>query len=155
MSVTAADLSQDISFGSKYTHEQRIEVVGTYLVYGNLNKVAELLNIPRRTLTDWKNTDWWQELITKVRQQKEDEIDSTLTRITTRAAQAIENKLENEDDYSIVDAAKVYGIMFDKQRLLRNQPTSITSGVTNDQLLDLKAQFEKLAGKTIEGERVE
>ena len=160
----AEDISQEInqsyydieipSFGSKYTNEQRINAAYLFLLLGNLNKVSNETNIPQKTLWDWSKTEWWQHLTTKLRIEKQDEIDSTLTRVTDRAMQAIENKLENEDDYSIVEAAKVYGIMFDKQRLLRNQPTSISSNVSNDALKALKAQFEALAGKTIEGETI-
>ena len=142
--------------GSKYTNEQRVNAAYLYLIHGNLNKLSKYTQIPQRTLFDWTKSDWWPQLINRLRLEKKDEIDSALTRVTDKAIRALEDKLDEPDDISVVELSKVYGIMFDKQRLIRNEPTSISSNsVTSDQLKQLKDQFEKLAGKTIDGERVD
>ena len=85
-----------------------------------------------------------------------------------KAGQVIEDKLENGDPIvfqgelmtdkkpvSAKDAAWIYGVLFDKQRLNRNEPTSISNNVSSDELNKLKAQFEQLSGKTIPGERLD
>jgi len=141
--------------GSKYTIEQRQYAAYLYLMWGTTKKIAQEMGIPKNTIGEWTRQDWWEQLTTKLRLEKKDEIDSTLTRVTDKLTGAIENKVDNPDDISLRDLTTTYGILFDKQRLLRNEPTSIKGGVTNDQLESLKAQFESLVGQTIEGERVD
>ena len=153
---------------SQYTDEQRREAIANYVVLGNVKRVSEIVDIPRDTLYGWVKSDWGLELITTIQNEKTEQLDANLTRMLEKAGETIEDRLMYGDSVvdrdgqlmrkpvSMRDTGTVFGIMFDKQRLLRNQATSIS---TNSSALDnIAAQLEKLAkaekGKLIEGERV-
>lgn len=154
---------------TKYTPDDIRRAAAVYAVEGYLSRTAEQVGIPRITLHYWKNNKpEWEEAFNHVRQEKLEELDADYSKIISRAT---ENVLErfNVGDYagtdqegntlykpvSARDSAWVMGVTFDKRQILRNQPTSISASVDNKALQDMKAQFEALAGRTIDGERVE
>lgn len=156
--------------GSQYTDDIKRDAMALYVIKGNLKEVARQLDIPRTTLTDWVKSDWGQELIVSIRHEKSDEIDSGFTRILDKTTQVIEDRLENGDFHgydqdgnilykpvSMRDAATLMGITFDKQRINRNQATSITaSDATLNSLADQFKQAAKyMQAREIEGEIVE
>ncbi len=49
--------------GSKYTDQQRREAVMEYSLCGSLAKVSEATGVSRRTLADWRGSDWWDQLL--------------------------------------------------------------------------------------------
>lgn len=140
--------------GSSWDTETKINVCFNYLVHGNTRKVSEMSGVPQNTILYWKQSEWWQELSNKLWEENKEELNAGYSRILSRTIERIEEKIE-EPEIKAVDLAKVHGILFDKRQILNNQPTSIKSGVDNEQLKDLKRQFEALAGKTIEGDRVD
>ena len=154
MSVTCKDMSDSLVYsGSQYSDQDRTRAAITYLTLGNLNKVSRVVNIPQRTLYDWVKTEWWNELITKIREEKHEEINAGFTRIIEKSMSTIEEKLENQE-VSARDAAWIMGVTFDKRQVLNNQPTSISG-----KAIDINALQEKFNeffnAKTIEGELLE
>jgi len=150
MSVLAESLNNVTYNGSQYSDEQRKHAALTYLTIGNINKTAQLTNIPQRTLYDWTKTEWWQELTTRIREEKKQEFDSNFTRIIEQCTQTIEKQLEN-DEVKARDAAMIMGITFDKRQVLNNQPTSISA--KSHDISKLQEQFEDyLKAKEIEVE---
>lgn len=159
----------EVSQGSKYTNEERLEAISHYAVLGNMVKVSELTGISERTLSDWKNkSDWWEPALQEVRTLKQDEIDSSLTRIIHKSTEALEDRIDKGDAYvtksgevdrkpmSGRDLATVTGIIFDKRQISRNLPTSIKSESTDARLTSLADKVRELQGGmvTIEGEVV-
>ena len=144
----------DLPIHSKYTPEQRYNAVVIWMTYGNTRKVSELTGIPRNTILDWKQSEWWQALSNRFQDENKDLFNAGFTRLIERGIHTMEKAFDNEE-VSPMDAAKIMGIAFDKRQILNNQPTSINSNVSSEQLNDLKEQFERLAGKTIEGKRIE
>jgi len=65
--------------GSKYSDEDRRQVVAEYLITGNMKKVAKSTGIPHRTLNDWKKADWWDDVVATVRAEKAEELDANFT----------------------------------------------------------------------------
>jgi hypothetical protein len=153
MSVAADQmLFKALSPGSQYTNEQRIQAATTFLTLGNIQKTSEAVNIPKRTLQDWRNTEWWIELINRIRAEKKDEFDAGFTRIIEKCTKTIENQLDS-GEVKARDAATIMGISFDKRQILNLQPTSITAKTTD--INHLQAQFEEyLQAKTIEADVV-
>jgi hypothetical protein len=155
----AASLAKS-RMGSQYSQEIKLQAAGNYLITGNFQTVADQLNIPRRTLTDWSKSEWWQEAITAIRLEKGDELDVLLTNAVFKGVNNAVERLDkgdflkyDDDNQEVIykpvsakDSATTAAILFDKRQILRNQPTSISNNIGNDQLLDLKAQFEQLAG---------
>ena len=143
--------------GSKYTDEDRQAAMACYAVHGNYKRCSDLLSIPPRTLAQWGQTEWWLSSIAEVRLQKQDEIDSGVQKIIDRAIDSVITRLDKGDEmitskgdtlYKAVsarDSATILGIAFDKQRILRMLPTSITASTDSDKLLKLQQSFEDLA----------
>lgn len=124
---------------SNYTVEQIAQAALLYVTEGACTKVERLTGIPERTINDWTHQDWWPLLLDQARMAKQDEIDAGLQRIQDKAIQATVDRLENGDyimgkdgqlmrkPVSARDAAIVTAVAFDKQRILRNLPTSISA----------------------------
>ena len=149
-------MSELVPTGSKYTDEDRRNAVTHFLVMGNMSKVADTIQIPRSTLVQWKNeSDWWDELYGKLRHEKGEEIDANMSRLIDASFEQAQDRVEHGDyvlakDGSLVrkpmngrDLITAGAIVYDKQRLHRNEPTRITGD--SETVAQLKAQFEALA----------
>ncbi len=158
--VAQSNTLSEYSFqGSKYGHQERIRAVAGYLIHGTINKVSETTGIPKTTLRDWRNEEWWDHLADEVRAEKEGEFQAGFSRIVDAAIEQIEDRLEHgdvklvktKDGYSqhrvpisAKDATMVAAIGYDKLRLSLNLPTSIRA--TSDNSLEaLAKKFEKIA----------
>jgi hypothetical protein len=143
--------------GSKYSDEDRRGVVIEYFITGSMTKVAKSTGIPRRTLNDWKNTDWWDELATSVRHEKNEELDANLTKLIDSSFEQAQDRVENGDfrltkDNELIrvpmggrDLVMSGAIVYDKRQLHRNQPTSISS--KSDTLAQHIKLFEEIAAE--------
>jgi len=152
-------MSDLVEKGSKYSDVDRRRAALEYSLTGSLTKVASRTGIPRKTLSDWKNkSDWWVEVIAKVRHQKEAIILANDEEVIDKAHREIVDRLDNGDVQLVrtkngvelhrvpvkaKDAAVIKGISDDKRRLSLNQPTSIQSKTTS--IADLAREFNKLA----------
>ena len=146
--------------GSQYTDQQRREAVAHYLVTGNLQATANALNIPRRTLFDWKQQPYWEQISNEIRQETKDRALAHLDSIVDKAYTQVIDRIENGDDIvhqgEVVgrkrmagkDLAVVGSIAVDKRQLLLNQPTSIRADSTG--MTDLVRQFEALSQRHAE-----
>lgn len=154
--------------GSQYTDEQKREAAAHYVVVGNCVKVSEITGIPERTLSDWKRADWWPALLQETRLAKQDEMDGKIGQIIDAGLNKIQERIEHGDyvvdskngglmvkPVAARDLSTVVGIVFDKQRILRNLPTSISQSSESSLLKKMAAEFEEISrahrAKTIEG----
>ena len=150
--------------GSQYTNDQRIAVISDYVVLGNQTKVSELHNIPLTTVHEWIKSEWGVELTEEIRNEKAPELDANMTRLIDSAFDQAQDRVENGDfklvktkkaikhDDGSLEVAEDYelkrvpmsgkdlivggAVVYDKQRLHRNQPTSITSKHDNRTMLE-------------------
>ena len=129
--------------GSQYTDEDRRNAAMHYAIYGNQTKVSEMIGIPQTTISLWRNhTDWWDDLVAQIRNEKQDEHIAKYTGLVDKALAQCESTL---DKASPKDAAIIAATFTDKARLLLNQPTS-SSGKSSD-MSALAKQFEDLSRK--------
>ena len=135
--------------GSKYSDEDRRQVVIQYFITGSMTKVAKSTGIPETTLSDWKQSEWWDGLVGEVRTEKGEELDANLTKLIDSSFEQAQDRVDNGDfrvgkdgelirvpmggKELVISGATVY----DKQRLHRNQATSIRTD-TNHQESILK-----------------
>lgn len=124
---------------SHYSAEQVAQAALAYVIEGRCTKVEEITGIPERTVNGWTREEWWPALIDQARLAKQDEVDAGLQRMQDKAIQASIDRLEHGDyimgkdgqlirkPVSAKDAAVVAAVAFDKQRIIRNLPTSITA----------------------------
>ena len=124
--------------GSKYSDEQRIEAIGHYLVLGNMSRVSDALGIPKQTLSEWAQSEWWHRAIGQVRTERNEDLDCRLSNAVDRALDGLLDRMDNGDAQVIDgelrkvpvkgrDLAVMFGVMFDKRQLLRSMPTSINA----------------------------
>lgn len=147
MSATAETLDLSVfagvempTNGSKYSHQERYNTVVMFLVYGNQRKVSEVTGIPQDTIYGWSRTEWWQQLLTKVKEEKHAEFNAGFSRIIEKSIDTIEEQLNNQEVRAL-DAAKIMGIAFDKRQIMNNQPTSIQGKASS--INDLQQEFER------------
>lgn len=147
-----------VTQGSQYSDEQRREAMAHYIVTGNISRTAELVNIPKRTLADWKSKDWWVTEVAKIRHEKQDELDANISRVIDSATMRLQHRIYDGDAYikkdgevgskpvSARDLATITGIMFDKRQIMRNLPTSIKAESTDSRLNSLADKVRELQG---------
>ncbi len=150
-----------VSRGSKYTNQQRREVVIEYHIKGNDQAVAKSTGISRQTINTWRlHSDWWDELLGEVRHEIGDQILGQNLQIAVKSGESVLDSLENGDEKLVWDKDKkehvikrvkpgayhsmlVSGISQDKARTQLNLPTSISGKAEDYQAL--AKQFKELS----------
>ncbi len=136
--------------GSKYTDEDRRRAVVLYAVLGTDTAVAKELGCPRRTVGDWRRTDWWEQESTVVRQEIEDKLRATFRKVALEGTQLALDAIRNKD-LKGKEAMITAGIAYDKLRLSENRPTSITGQSTGG----IQHKLEEIADRILGLERLE
>ena len=159
--------------GSQYTNEQRRAVIADFVVTGNITKTAALHNMPEQTVRDWTNSDWGVELCGEIREQKAPELDAHMTKLIDSAFDQAQDRIENGDfrllkvkkaiqhDDGSVEISEDYelkrvpmggkelivggAVVYDKQRLHRNQPTQIRAETADAQIQSFISEYRKIA----------
>ena len=154
-------MSKLVKAGSKYTNQQRREVVIEYHIKGNDQAVANSTGISRQTINTWRlHSDWWDELLGEVRHEIGDQILGQNLQIAVKSGESGLDSLENGDEKLVWDKDKqehvikrvkpsgkdsmvISGIAQDKARVQLNLPTSITAKAEDYQ--SLAKQFKELS----------
>jgi hypothetical protein len=133
--------------GSKYTPEQHYEAVAWFYALGNLERVEEKTGIPKRTLSDWRHSEWWSQIAMKIEEEQEQEIRAKNSLIISKAQDEIRDRLENGEEViakdgslrrvkvKAKDAAVIGSISFDKNRVMMGKPTSVSASNSLEQTL--------------------
>ena len=163
------DMSLMQERNSKYTVDTKVEVVGKYMVYGNLKRVATELNIPYNTLKTWKRREWWPLLLAETRKAKQDELDGQLTGVIHDAVTKLTGVVANGNQVlgkdgklktvplNGRDLAGIVHLMIDKRALMRGDPTQKVIRVSQEEALGKLADkmadiAQRLTEKEVTGE---
>ena len=145
--------------GKWWSESQRIEAVTTWLALGTIPLTAAATNIPKDTLTRWRYTDWWKELVEQIRCEENLQVDARLGKIVNRTLSIVEDRLENGNfqydqksgelvrvPVNLRDTIKVTADLMDRRDKIRSQEQTqqIEQGV-QDRLKQLADQFTKFA----------
>ena len=131
-----------------------------YGVTGNMIVVAKNLDMNRRTIQGWRNQAWWDPMVEEVRNAVDEKREWQLNQILDLAHSSVVKSLTVGDEKLVVDpktkehvikhvmpsgkdSATMYGISFDKIRLLKNQPTTIKSD--SGDMMRLMNEFRQLS----------
>ena len=133
-------MSDMVPTGSKYTDEQRIEAATQYAVTGLLSKTSQATGIPDSTLSEWTKTEWWVDVIGRVRSEKTDEHRARYSEILTLAQ---DRTVEALPTATAQQAAVIGGVAFDKLRLIDHQATSISGKA--ESMTALAQEFRRLS----------
>jgi hypothetical protein len=156
--------------GKKYkwwNEDDRIRAATVYAMTGNAKRVEEITGIPSTTVRQWKNTEWWPQVIDRIRRDGDDELDVKLTGLIDKTTKEINERLDKGDYIyntktgDIVrkpiggkDLSVMTSIFVDKRSLLRKKPKmGGDTSSTNERLKKLAEEFSKFVNsKTIPGE---
>lgn len=148
-----------------YSDNIKMKVACCYAVTGNSKRVAEMTKVPEGTIRAWKQTEWWNDIQSRIRLENNEELDTKLTKLVDKAVEQINDRLDNGDYiYNIKqdklvrkpvgakDLASITATTLDKRQLLRGEPTSRVQKVSeNEKLVRLAEEFKKFAAaKTID-----
>lgn len=142
-----------------YSDKEKLKVVCTYAVSGNSRRTAEITKISEATIRSWKQTEWWNEIMSRIITEQDEELGVKLTALIDKAVEGVNERLDNGDwvynakldklvrkPINAKDLAVVTAITVDKRQLLRGQPTSRVEKVSVDERLKkLGQQFEMFA----------
>ena len=159
--------------GSHYTDEQRRSVIADFVVTGNITKTAALHNMPEQTVRDWTKSDWGVELVGEIREQKAPELDAHMTKLIDSAFSEAQDRVDNGDfrlvkiktatkksngdmevseDYELKripmtgkDLIVGGAVVYDKQRLHRNQPTQIQAKTADAEIQSFIREYREIA----------
>lgn len=142
-----------------YTPDTKIDAATLYAVYGDIDQVSELSNVPKKTIQEWKNEPWWIDIQKQVYAEQNDRLSGRINKVLDTTIKQLEDRLEFGDHCIVqktgavivkpVDAAvlaKMFENLAHQRRLTKGEPTSITGkvGVT-DRLKQLEDAFIRFA----------
>lgn len=77
--------------------EKRIEVVGQYLILGNLKLAAATTGVDYDLVRKWKTQPWWPELVAELRATENLKMDATLSELVELSLHAAYDRIVNGD----------------------------------------------------------
>lgn len=155
------DLADLYSPKSKYTPEQKVNAVMTFVLTGTIKKSAKIIGMPQQTLDRWKNEAvWWDDTVRECRKKKQDELDAMYTNLIHDAIEQVADRVKNGDTKFDKDGnpylqpmggkelAVTMAVTFDKRQLLRGEATSRVEKVSEkDRIGRLALSFQEMSKK--------
>jgi hypothetical protein len=146
-----------------WSEGKKIDAVTTWLITGNLTATASVVGVPHVTLKLWKKQPWWNELVTDIQTESDQELDAKLSKRIAKSLEIINDRLENGDfqydpktgqfvrkPVSMKDGWKVANEMIDKRWLIRKMPQNqMDQGAVGDILKNLAKEFAEMAKKRV------
>lgn len=139
-----------------WNETDRIKAAVCYALTGNAKRVEEITKIPAGTIRQWKTQPWWPQVINRIRQEHDDELDVKFTGIIDKTIGVINDRLEKGDfvydskNEQLVrkpvgarDTALIASTFIDKRTLLReNKKIHSEESAVMDRLKKLAKEFE-------------
>lgn len=139
-----------------WNESDRIKAAVCYALTGNAKRVEEITRIPAGTIRQWKTQPWWPQVIDRIRQEHDDELDVKFTGIIDKTIGVINDRLEKGDflydskNEQLVrkpvgarDTALIASTFIDKRALLReNRKVHSEESAVMDRLKKLAKEFE-------------
>lgn len=127
-----------------YTLEDKFKAATAYMLEGTLRGAARVCGFPYETIREWKKEPYWQDLVTQVIEEHADEYKAANHKIIQLAQEVALTRLKEGDPFvtkegtvkfkpvALREAVLSFAVAVDKQRLLLNQPSSISGKVLVD-----------------------
>lgn len=119
---------------ARWSTMQKMQAVTTYMALGNLDETARQCGIPRLTLQNWKNQDWWKKAVEEVKEQSQQELQGTLGNLIKKSLKSLEDRLDNGDYIYVPRLNRIQRIPVSAQVL----------GRTAGDLLSRQAMLERI-----------
>lgn len=133
-----------------FTQATKTEAATLYCVYGDVEEVSKLTDVPIPTLRTWRTEPWWIEIQKQVFVEQNEKLSAQIATVLEKSIVQITDRLEHGDQtYNPKTGeitrkpieAKVLTSLFDslshQRRITRGEPTNITAKVQVDDRLKL------------------
>lgn len=170
----AKEIAKSVGFDHEglytgHTSKQKKLIAATaYILHGSATKAAKIAGVSKPTVLDWKNnSEWWPYLIAHLKEKHDEELEAKTGKVIDQALEAVQDRVVNGDvvmnyktgemehkPISGKDMTIIFGTLYDKRQLMRNNPTSISDNKSEDQRLrELMQEFIKFSqARQIDGE---
>ena len=129
----------------QYTLDEKQAVALTFAIKGSVRATAKASGVPFETVRNWTHQDWFDEMLTRVRSEKDQEWDSKLSALIDKLLDRLQEKY---GEISLDKLPVSLAVLYDKLRLHRNQPTSIRRTETaHERIKKLHETYTALAQK--------
>lgn len=142
-----------------YSQSTKVDAATVYAVYGDVDQVSALVDVPPSVLRGWKQEPWWIEIQKQVYSEQNEKLAARISGVLDKTITHLEDRLENGDEVlsnktgeiviKKVDAsvlAKMFEGLSHQRRITRGEPTSISAKVGIDDRLDkLQEAFLRFA----------
>lgn len=147
---------------SKYTTDQKREMVYAFCTTGNLKKAAEICNVSYYDLKYFRQeAPWFAELVKEYKKERQDELDARMSEIIELGIGSVLDRIANGDTIinhktgkmekrplSALDTARIVALFFDKRAMMRGDPTTRTEKVSTEATLKvIMDRMEQVASK--------
>jgi len=142
-----------------FPQQTKVDACTMYCVYGDIDEVSKLTNVPAKYIRQWKEEPWWTEIQKKVFVEQNEKLASRINGVLDSSLTHIVDRLDNGDYLWDVRKSKLvrkpidtkvlsnlFNNLVHRRQLIRGEPTNITTQLAVDDRLKLLAQqFEKFA----------
>jgi len=157
----------------RYTWEKKYSVVAVYLQCGSLSQTEAETGVPSVTISNWKQTSWWPELVSQIKNAEHSQMNTQLNKIINKALGVVSDRLENGEmvlnnktgelvrkPVTLRDATRAAAELMNRQVILNKVTVEneIKKQTVEDTLKFLAGEFAKMANSkpiTIENGEVE
>lgn len=144
----------------RWSDKQKIECVTMFLsVGGSVALTSAALRIPQQTIFVWKRSQWWNDMVSEIKQEGRLLLSQRLQKIRDKTLGVIEDRIEHGDfifdqkkgklvrkPVSMKDAAKVAADTITlSERLEMNDNFTVAADQIEDKLAKLAKAFQDLA----------
>lgn len=156
-----------------YPEKVKIEAATLWAVTRDIKRVAEIMDIYPSVIRLWMKEPWWDNIISQVRKEKNEELDSKLSEVIHKTVEVIKDRVENgevqvdrrtKEEFRVPlntqAATRVLEVTFKERQLLRGEATTNVQSTSTDKKLEqLAEQFKTIANhrktETLEAEYVD
>lgn len=142
-----------------YSWSDKTKVVQHYMLNGNLKLASEVFNISYDTLSSWKKSEWWGQLVEELRASAKAKRGTKLSSIIDTSLELIQDRLENGDwiydnktgkpvrrPVSLRDVTQVTNNLIEKQLKMEEMADRLDTNknTVQETLAILAKEFQKL-----------
>lgn len=144
-----------------YTVEDKIEAAIAWLITGSSVEAGKLSGVNDRTIRNWMQQPWWEDILREAQGRKQKELDALWTGLIHKTATEIKDRIDNGETVitktgekkipvKAKDLAVIMAIAVDKRALARGQATHRTEKVNVDERLSKLGNKLEETGKVMD-----
>ena len=145
--------------------EKRLDCVARYMLLGNMRIVSEQTGVHYVTLSEWKRSEWWPEMVEQLRRQKKQKTSDSITKVVEQSLEIMQDRLENGDPFfnqktgkieykpvGVRDVTTIASSLLQRQIQLDElaEKNAVKTDTVQETLATLAKEFQKWNKKTPE-----